>query len=73
MNARIAFILIAFASLATLAGCAETTPTAAVPSPVVAFAVPARATEAASPSRFETTAYQMHVQVMSTRPYAARH
>lgn len=73
MNARIAFILIAFASLPAVTGCASTTPTAAAPTPVVAFAIPARATEASGPSRFETTAYQMHVQVMNTRPYAARH
>jgi predicted component of type VI protein secretion system len=74
MNGRIALVLIAFASLSSLAGCASTTPTAAAPSPVVAFAVPARANEAPGPSRFESTGYQMHILGMSTRPqFADRH
>ncbi|HEX8789835.1 MAG TPA: hypothetical protein VF765_02705 [Polyangiaceae bacterium] len=75
MNARIAFILIAFASLSALSGCASTTPGAAAPSPVVAFAVPAaRAAEAPGPSRFETTAYQTRLQTLSTRQQvASRH
>lgn len=74
MNGRIALVLIAFASLSALAGCATTAPTsAAAPSPVVAFAVPARATEAPGPSRFETTGFQMHVLSASiTRPFAGR-
>ncbi len=75
MNARIALVLIAFASLSALAGCATTTPgsAAAAPSPVVAFAVPARASEAPGPSRFETTGFQMHVlSASATRPFAGK-
>lgn len=74
MNGRIALVFIAFASLAALAGCASTTPAAAAPSPVVAFAVPARANPAPGPSRFETTAYQMRILNMNTQPpFAGRH
>jgi hypothetical protein len=72
MNARIALVLIAFASLFAVAGCASTTPTAAAPSPVVAFAVPARGTQDSAPSRFELTAVQMHMLNASTRPFAGR-
>jgi hypothetical protein len=72
MNARIAAALVASIALAALAGCASTTPTAAAPSPVVAFAVPARATQApAGPARFEQTGFQMHALNVSTRPFAA--
>lgn len=73
MNARITLVLIAFASLSALAGCASATPTAAAPSPIVAFAVPARDAQAPGPSRFETTGYQVRANLAMTRPYAARH
>lgn len=74
MNARIALVLIAFASLFAVAGCASTTPTAAAPSPVVAFAVPARAGEAPAPARFEMTVVQMHaLNAATTHPFASRH
>jgi hypothetical protein len=73
MNTRIALVLIAFASLSTLAGCASTTPSAAAPSPVVAFAVPARASEAPSRSRFETSMFHVQTLGNSTRPFAGHH
>ena len=73
MSVRLAFILIAFASLSALAGCASTTPTAAAPSPVVAFAVPAPASEAPGPSRFETTGYQTRMLTAGARPFAIHH
>lgn len=75
MNARITLVLIAFASLSALAGCASATPTAAAPSPnpIVAFAVPARDAQAPGPSRFELTGYQVRANLAMTRPYAVRH
>jgi len=71
MNARITAALVASIALAALSGCASTTPTAAAPSPVVAFAVPARAAEARPVARFETTAFQMHQLNASARPFAS--
>jgi hypothetical protein len=73
MNTRIAAAILTCTSLFAIAGCASTTPTAAAPSPVVAFAVPARATEP-PPSRFELTVVQMHALTASTsnRNYAGR-
>jgi hypothetical protein len=71
MNARIAAALVASIALSALAGCASTTPTAAAPSPVVAFAVPARTARTPSEtSRFELPAYQMRIITADTRPFA---
>jgi predicted component of type VI protein secretion system len=70
MNTRIAAAIVACTSLFAITGCASTTPTAAAPSPVVAFAVPARATQNAAPSRFELTGFQMQQLSASTRPLA---
>ncbi len=72
MNARVTAALVASIALASLAGCASTTPTAAAPSPVVAFAVPARPAEApVAPARYEMTVVQMHQLSASTRPFAS--
>jgi predicted component of type VI protein secretion system len=75
MNARITAAIVASASLFALAGCASTTPTAAAPSPVVAFAVPAHAAAATTaPARYELTVVQMHALNASSnpRPFAGR-
>ena len=73
MNPRITAAIVASAALFALTGCASTTPTAAAPSPVVAFAVPARAAEPPlAPARYEMTVVQMHALNASTRPFAGR-
>jgi predicted component of type VI protein secretion system len=69
MNTRIIAAIVC-TSLFAITGCASTTPTAAAPSPVVAFAVPARAAQNPAPSRFELTNFQMLQLNASTRPFA---
>jgi len=68
MNTRIGLALALATMLATVAGCAESTPApAATPGPVVAFKLPGERAPAERPARDMTKFYVLHAPVSGRR------
>jgi hypothetical protein len=69
MNARIALVLAALVPVLTLTGCAASPRMSAAPTPIVAYAIPARDAPAWAP-RFENPLYQARLASPTLPPSA---